>query len=197
MNIYAYQRQIIAYHGCDRKTFEDVLLHGERLRPSERPWDWLGRGIYFWEHGPDRASQWATEKRAKGDIQEAAVLGAFIQLGNCFDLLDTRYTGLLAQAWPQLLESLKTTGKRLPENLPGGPNDRDTLVRRLDCFVLNWTLERLEKASDTHFDSVRGIFEEGSPAFPGSMIHLKSHIQIAIRNPACIVGFFSPNSSNS
>jgi len=85
MNIHAYQRQVIAYHGCDRKTFEDVLLNGARLRPSERPWDWLGRGIYFWEHGPDRANQWAKEKVTKGDIQEAAVLGAIIHLENCFD----------------------------------------------------------------------------------------------------------------
>lgn len=88
MNPHTYQRQVVAYHGCDRQTFEQALIQGEKLRPSERPWDWLGRGIYFWEHwehGPDRASQWANEKLKKGEIQEAAVLGAIIQLGNCFD----------------------------------------------------------------------------------------------------------------
>jgi hypothetical protein len=194
MNPHTYQRQVIAYHGCDRGTFEVALLHGENLRPSERPWDWLGRGIYFWEHGPDRARQWADEKREKGEIQEAAVLGAIIQLGNCFDLLDTRYTGLLAQAWPQLLESLELTGQKLPENKSKAHADQDKLIRTLDCFVLNWTLERLEKATGIRFDSVRGIFEEGRPAFPGSSIHTKSHIQIAVREPACIVGFFSPPS---
>jgi hypothetical protein len=193
MNIHTYQRQVIAYHGCERNTLEKVLLHGDCLLASDRPWDWLGRGIYFWEHGPDRAGQWAAQKLAKGDIQEAAVLGAVIHLGNCFDLLDTRYTSLLAQAWPQLLESLEVTGQSLPENKYGLHDDQDRLIRNLDCFVLNWTLERLENATGTRFDSVRGIFEEGQPAFPGSKIHTKSHIQIAIRNPACIVGFFSPS----
>ena len=32
-----------------------VLLRGEPLQPSENDYDWLGRGIYFWEHGPQRA----------------------------------------------------------------------------------------------------------------------------------------------
>jgi len=49
--------------------------------------------------------------------------------------------------------------------------------------------------SDTEFpeyDSVRGMFQEDEPAFEGSSIHMKSHIQIAIRNPACIIGYFKP-----
>ena len=41
MNPHTYQRQVVAYHGCDRQTFEQALIQGEKLRPSERPWDWL------------------------------------------------------------------------------------------------------------------------------------------------------------
>ena len=42
------------------------------------------------------------------------------------------------------------------------------------------------------FDSARGFFTEGGPAFPGSEIQMKSHSQICIRNMNCIKGFFKP-----
>jgi len=54
-----YQRTVIGYHGCDESVVKDVLLRGRTLRPSENDYDWLGRGIYFWEHGPRRAYEWA------------------------------------------------------------------------------------------------------------------------------------------
>jgi hypothetical protein len=42
------------------------------------------------------------------------------------------------------------------------------------------------------FDSTRGVFTEGGPVFNGAGIFEKSHIQICIRNPNCIKGFFLP-----
>jgi len=42
------------------------------------------------------------------------------------------------------------------------------------------------------FDSTRGVFTEGGPAFDGAGIYAKSHIQICIRNLNCIKGFFLP-----
>jgi hypothetical protein len=42
------------------------------------------------------------------------------------------------------------------------------------------------------FDSTRGVFTEGGPAFEGAGLFEKSHIQICIRNPNCIQGFFMP-----
>jgi hypothetical protein len=42
------------------------------------------------------------------------------------------------------------------------------------------------------FQTVRGVFIEGGEAFPGSCIMEKSHIQIAVRDPACIIGVFQP-----
>lgn len=42
------------------------------------------------------------------------------------------------------------------------------------------------------FDSVRGVFTEGGPAFEGAGLFEKSHIQVCIRNPNCIKGFFIP-----
>jgi len=42
------------------------------------------------------------------------------------------------------------------------------------------------------FDSIRGVFTEGGPAFDGAGLFAKSHIQICIRKPNCIQGFFMP-----
>ena len=62
----------------------------------------------------------------------------------------------------------------------------------LDCAVLNYGLSKFEKELGVTFDSVRGMFQEGSAAFPGSEIREKSHVQVAVRNPACIFGCFKP-----
>jgi hypothetical protein len=55
----SYQRTVIAYHGCDESVVTGVLLHGQRVTASANDYDWLGRGVYFWEHGPRRALEWA------------------------------------------------------------------------------------------------------------------------------------------
>jgi hypothetical protein len=39
-------------------------------------------------------------------------------------------------------------------------------------------------------DTVRGIFQEGSPIYPGSAFLEKTHIQIAVLNPDCIKAVF-------
>lgn len=62
MNAFTYQRLVIGYHGCDESTQQNVLMKGKLLKPSEQAYDWLGKGIYFWEHGPERALQWAEAK---------------------------------------------------------------------------------------------------------------------------------------
>ena len=67
------------------------------------------------------------------------------------------------------------------------------MLRYRDCAVVNWCLEMLEKVAGQRYDTVRCIFSEGEPAFAGSKILSKSHIQIAVRDPEMILGFFKPN----
>ena len=86
-------RTIIGYHGCRADFAHDVLLGNVSIdawKPSANEWDWLGHGIYFWEHSPQRALRWAQEK-----YEQPAVLGAVVQLGKCFDLLDESVTAAL------------------------------------------------------------------------------------------------------
>lgn len=187
-----YHRTIIGYHGCDASLVDDVLSGKCTVKPSDNPYDWLGRGIYFWEHGPERAKEWATESygKSKPKIKSPAVLGALIHLGDCFDLLDMEYTRLLRETFPTIAADFVTQhpGSELPKNT--GPGLRN---RKLDCAIINWAIPMLEEDRGKKFQSVRCVFAEGEPVFEGSSIMLKSHIQIAIRDPACILGYFRPS----
>ena len=183
MRHFDYQRTIIAYHGCDEAVVRRVLLTGDPLSASENDYDWLGYGIYFWEFGPERALEWAVEQKKRNPkrIKKPAVIGAVIQLGNCFDLLDTRNTGLLRDAFGTYQEQ---AARPVPKNR--GP------FHRLDCAVLNFAFDLYAEDMGLEYHSVRGVFQEGAATFDGSDIREKSHIQIAVRDPACIVGYFKP-----
>lgn len=188
-----YHRTIFGYHGCD-KTVADRVLGGGDFRSSENNYDWLGRGIYFWEHGPERALEWAHEehRRNPAKVSTPAVVGAVIHLGRCFDLLDVRYTRLLGNVFPEFTAQHRSDGRPLPTNDGARNRSGDLLLRRLDCSMLNWTIERLEQRTEQRVQTVRGVFIEGGEAFSGSCIMEKSHIQIAVRDPACIIGVFQP-----
>lgn len=182
-----YDRLVIAYHGCDRAV-ATRLLDGEPFRKSQNDYDWLGEGVYFWEHGHDRAMQFAREQQRRGKVEHPAVVGALLHLGNCFDLMDTRCTEELGGAFAEFRESYAREGMSIPKNDGDTP---DRLLRRLDCAVINFYMKKLgEKGAG--FDSVRGAFVEGRPAYEGSGIFHKSHIQLSIRNNDCIVGVFRP-----
>jgi hypothetical protein len=57
---------------------------------------------------------------------------------------------------------------------------------------LNFGLPKVEDYLGIRFQTVRGVFQEGAVAFSGSDIRKKSHIQVAVRDPACISGYFKP-----
>lgn len=183
-----YDRTVIAYHGCDAETAE-VLLRGEPVRKSQNDYDWLGEGIYFWEYGADRALQFAHDQKARGKVKAPAIVGAILQLGRCFDLMDSRFTDELSFAFDMLQKLHEEQGTAVPENAGSTP---DKLLRRRDCAVLNLYLDWLERKRGSIYDTVRCGFVEGGPAFEGSGIHYRSHVQIAVRNPACVVGVFRP-----
>jgi len=42
------------------------------------------------------------------------------------------------------------------------------------------------------FDTVRGVFPESDEIYDGARFHERTHTQIAVRNDACIKGFFLP-----
>lgn len=182
-----YDRTIIGYHGCSIKTAERIL-NGEPFEPSCNEYDWLGEGIYFWEYGFDRAWRWARHwYRSDG-----AVVGAIIQLAHCFDLTDTQYTHELAELAGTFVRGVKQARMRVPRNR----GRHDLKGRFLDCAIINWALREME-ADGTHYYSVRCLFTEGDPVYKDARVRtaitLESHAQVAVRDPACLIGVFRPS----
>jgi hypothetical protein len=195
---------IIGFHGCDESTAQELTNNPDKLVVSKRPHDWLGHGFYFWENNFERAYLWAEEKKKRGDIEKPAVVGAIINLGYCCDFIDSKFTKMIGIYYELMVQSYNAQSKPLPKN-----NDRakdvfkDKIIRNLDCAVIEFMhseiysqiKEEEEKQGFSElriFDSTRGVFTEGGPAFHGAGIQNKSHIQVCIRNSNCIKGFFLP-----
>ncbi|NDW19874.1 hypothetical protein D0T53_13295 [Dysgonomonas sp. 216] len=199
---------VIGFHGCDKETRDKIVLGTEPMKIKKNIYDWLGWGLYFWENNYERALDWAIEKQERDpdSIKEPAVLGAFIDLGNCLDLIDTKYLKMLPAAYNYLVENIKISGvSELPQN-KNIPGNFDLLKRNLDCQVIQ-TVHALnelpvenkdngttEKIKYSPFDTVRGVFWEGDELYPGAGFKEKNHIQISIINFNCIKGFFIPRS---
>ena len=189
-------RVIVGFHGCDQATADRVLVTGEPMKPSSNQWDWLGEEIYFWEQNPERAWQFAEEQRARGKVEKPSVIGAFIHLGRCFDLTRSAATEPLTDAYDGFRASAEALGNPLPTNRSGRGVGEDLLLRDLDCAVLNFHLrymDRAQGAGASYYQTVRGVFVEGVPAFPGASIFTKTHTQVAVRDPSVIVGYFRPS----
>ncbi|MCL1808263.1 MAG: hypothetical protein FWG42_00670 [Clostridiales bacterium] len=183
---------IIAFHGCDLSTYENVVLKNESLKFSKNDYDWLGNGIYFWESNRQRANEWAEEKVSRGQYYAPAVIGAVVDLGFCLNLTDSAYVPILKDGYELLKMRLQNEGKKMPVNKIG----KDRLIRELDCAVIEQIHDYNHNTEKREFDSVRGIFIEGDEVYAGSGFNSKTHVQICIRNPNCIKGYFSPLSEN-
>ena len=182
---------IVAFHGCDKSVVEKVVLCQDNLIVSSNDYDWLGSGVYFWENNEARAMKWAIEasKRSGSKIVNPAVLGAVIDLGYCMDLTDSKYLDELKEAYDALVKMLGDLHQEIPQNT-GKTSDR--LLRRLDCAVIEMAHEINEQSGERAYDSVRGVFWEGKQLYPNAGFAEKNHIQICVRNPNCIKGFFIP-----
>ena len=120
------------------------------------------------------------------------MVGAAIDLGNCLDFLSRESLVLLEKSYHSLvaLHELFGIAERMPVNQRSGNLDEDYLLRYLDCAVIRHLHFAYELAGEERFDTVRGQFTEGGQAFPGSGFKKKTHVQIAVRNAACIKGLF-------
>ena len=193
---------VLGYHGCDASVAQLAVTNGTSILQSDRDYDWLGPGSYFWESDPSRALEWARWKVKIGQYDAAAVVGAVIDLRNCLDLVSRDDVELLRAAYRSFIKVQRKAGLPIPKNRnPKGSTDSDRVLRYLDCAVFRHLhriidgLAELDPEIST-FDTVRGMFVEGGKAYSGSGLYRRSHVQIAVRNPACIKGVFYPLNSN-
>lgn len=200
---------VIGYHGCDVSVAERIFNGEDELKPSDNEYDWLGNGIYFWEGSHDKALKWAEDSK---NIKSPAVVGAFIRLGRCLDLLDIEHIQSIKETYQLIQAEYEFLGKELPSNT-GKKDDGIHYVRKLDCLIIerlhqlnNETImkrvnlkEMNQKAIQTDpefFDSVRGLFQEGHEIYTNAGFREENHIQLCIKNPNCIIGYFKPKEQN-
>lgn len=185
---------VLGFHGCDAATASKAIAGVEQLKPSEKKYDWLGTGAYFWESSPHRALEWARNMAGRPStsplrIQVPAVLGAIIDLKHCFNLFDSAALDELKNAWELFKLTSKRDGTPMPENKGNTP---DRLGRFRDRAVIEFMHALRREAGLPSYDTVRAAFPEGGKLYPGAGFTCRSHIQIAVLSPGCIKGYFRP-----
>lgn len=189
---------VIGFHGCDKDVGEKILAGEEHVSISQNSHDWLGTGAYFWENSPLRAMKWAELVRRnpqhfKHRIENPFVIGAIIDTGTCLDLGEAESLKFVKNAHAALVGFHETIASPLPVNEPGFSGDLDLVKRHLDCAVINFSHDLCERLHLGFFDTVRGVFPEGSPLYKGARIMENTHTQICVRNPRqSIRGYFRP-----
>ena len=194
--LYSHRSWIVfGFHACTQQVAERLISSdiGD-FRPSKNSYDWLGHGMYFWENSLHRAEYFAKDR----DIKNPKVVGASIHLGHCLDLTDSGSLSYLSVAYNTLKKVLEVAGKPLPKNKsPKSPQSArsggdDLLLRELDCAVINFLHSQRAENNLKPYDSVRGVFWEGNELYPGAGFKEMNHVQLCIRNPNCIKGYFWP-----
>jgi hypothetical protein len=177
---------VLGYHGCDASLGEKVLAGKAQLKPSEKDYDWLGNGIYFWVDSPERAWDWANNRPGSKKIRKPFVIGALIYPGLCLNLTDYGVIDQLGVAHKVLAAA--SGSQEMPKNTL--MEDGVTKLRRLDCAVIETLHSLRADQKEEPYDSVYGVFDEGKPAFDGAGFREKTHIQLAVRDQAIVVGYF-------
>jgi hypothetical protein len=184
---------VLGYHGCDAATAERIFAGKDGIRHSKNDYDWLGTGSCFWEGDPERAMHWARDQQKLKKINSPTAVGAVIDLGNCLNLSTQEGVALLKDAYNSY------AAIRIEDRQPMAVNkdsvsasSSNKLMRRLDNAVMERLHSMVAETGFDSFDTVRGMFREGRPVYPGAGFWEKSHVQIAIRNPDCIIGYFRP-----
>ncbi len=195
---------MLGFHGCDESVRNELVTKPDIVKKSQETFDWLGNGFYIWENNYERAYQWAVDKKSRDLHTKPSVVGVVFQLDYCLDFTDSEFISIIAQYYDLMKYDLSIAGIMLPKN-KDLPKDKyhDLIIRELDCAVIEYLHQKINEKINMdislkgyselkHFDTVRGIFTEGGPAFEGAGIQTKNHIQICIRNLNCIKGFFLP-----
>ncbi len=180
---------VLGYHGCDLSVARKVVVGDDQLLPSRNEYDWLGSGLYFLEDSPARALHWAREEAARnsGKVQTPAVLGALIELGNCLNLIDTEHLDLVKAAHQYYLELCAASGLSPVQN-----KGRDLRARCLDKAVFEVLHQLRAQREQPPFDTVRAFFVEGELLYENAGLRALDHVQICVRDPRRILGYFLP-----
>src|SRR5690606_3265158 len=125
---------------------QQLLTKPKRVKISEKPFDWLGHGFYIWENNYDRALQWAKDKKKRGKIKKAAVIGVVFTLDYCLDLVDSKFIKMLSVYYELMKKDLLSLNKELPKNRDvRDDKHKDLLIRELDCAVIEYLHQKIKE----------------------------------------------------
>lgn len=179
-----YHRTVVGYHGTRLSVAKKLVNREIEFKPSDNSYDWLGRGVYFWEYGPQQAFQWAEDRAQKYHWDEPiAVVASMIRLGFCFDLLDPYNVGYLKQFFLDYREAAEQEGMKVPDNA--------NQAKYLDCEVFEYAYGVIESVGSNVVDTARAVYVptgNKGRVWKRSWIHDGAHVQLCVRNPKCILG---------
>lgn len=122
------------YHANDRARCTRFIGEPDYLIIDSDDTDYLGKGMYFWEH-KSRAEWWLLEQNKE------SIVSAELDLGSMLDLTDDAILSFIGGIANKFTSAMR--GKGIKQNQMG--------------LKLNYLFER-EKFLDNHFTSVRGHF---------------------------------------
>jgi hypothetical protein len=192
-----YHRTVVGYHGTGLTAALRIVNRIEDFRWSERDYDWLGGGIYFWEYAPKQALKFAEirQRQYKGKqhktpederraTEPLAVVACMIRLGFCLDLTEPDNVEYIRTAYETYKESMELAGADLPRN--------SRKYRKLDRAVFEYAYKAIEESEpNLRVDTARGVYvPKGGDKriWDGSWISRDTHIQLCVRNPASLLG---------
>src|SRR5690606_12205340 len=90
------------------------------------------------------------------------------------------------------VRGLRDAGREVPRN-----RGRDFGSRNFDCALINSALSTLGISGGIRYQTVRCGFVEGPPVYADlegveGELCAHSHVQVAVRDLACIIGTFTP-----
>lgn len=190
---------LIAYHGCDATTRDDLVTGVvPHLAHSRNRYDWLGPGAYFFEGDERRALKFAEASHGAPSklytskpIATPAVVGAVLRVGRCLDMTTQAGIDEFCDACEAMVQGLHGAGKQIPVN-QSTLDEVDILFRALDSAVFGFIHAARDAGGSPHFQAVRGAFRQGREVAPNSGFHRDSHVQIALRDNNCVLGWFLP-----
>lgn len=191
---------ILAYHGCD-VTVRDRLVRGDlcQLDPSMNQYDWLGDGAYFFEGDAERALSFAMASRdhpsklySAKPIVDATVVGAVLCVSRCWDMTTMDGRREYRAAYEELHRAEAGRGRQMPVNRLADADDESMLIRGLDCAIFNMGHVVRKRDGMPPYQMVRAAFYQGRPVVDSSEFRAGTHLQLAVRDPGCVQGWFLP-----
>ena len=124
-----YHRTVVGYHGTTLSVALRLVTRVNGFMLSERDFDWLGRGVYFWEYAPKQAMNFARirqrqlkQKKQKTLVEEQraneqlAVVACMIRLGFCLDMTEPQNVEYVEEIYASYKGSMTMAGEDLPHN---------------------------------------------------------------------------------